>query len=174
MYFIQQGFAQALLALSLLTLLALAVRQDLSEHRISNQLTLAGLVTALLLHSYSGGISGFSSALAGAGIGFACFLPLYLCKGMGAGDVKLMAAAGAFLQPEGAFAAAMVSLASGAVLAVAFLIWRGHQMRTAAATGGDTWNPTSLRKERFPYAVAIAVGVFVTMWARGMLKALIS
>jgi prepilin peptidase CpaA len=178
MYFIQQDFAHALLTISLLVVLALAVRQDLSEHRIANLLTLNGLVAALLLHSYSGGFSGFAGALAGAGVGLACFLPLYLCKGMGAGDVKLMAAAGAFLQPAGAFAAAMVSLASGAVLAVAFLIWRGRQMRTAATTGGvpaadGTFIPTSLSKERFPYAVAIAVGVLVTMWARGMLKALI-
>jgi hypothetical protein len=30
-----------------------------------------------------------------------------------------------------------------------------------------------LRKERFPYAAAIAVGVVVTMWLRGMLEVLI-
>jgi hypothetical protein len=46
-------------------------------------------------------------------------------------------------------------------------------MRTAATAGGPPVvggsTPTQLRKERFPYAVAIAAGVIVTMWARGML-----
>ena len=174
----EQDIANASLALTLLALVALAARQDLKERRIANLLTLTGFVTAVFLHSLSGGAPGFFLALAGAGVGLACFLPLYLCKGMGAGDVKLMSSAGAFLGPVGAFAAAMLSLVCGAVLAVAYLLWRGRELRTAATAGGpqiiggDSM-PAQIRKERFPYAVAIAAGVIVTMWARDMLEVLV-
>ena len=175
MVMLEQNIASASLALALLVLVALAVRQDLTEQRIANLLTLTGLVAAVFLQSLSGGAPGFLFALAGAVVGLACFLPLYFCKGMGAGDVKLMAAAGAFFGPVGAFAAAMISLVAGAVLAVAFLMWRSREMRTAATAGGlqainSGPTPAQHHKERFPYAVAIAVGVIVTMWARGMLE----
>ena len=177
MEILEQEIAQASLALTLLALVALAVRQDLKERRIANQLTITGFVAAVFLQTLSGGSPGFFFALAGAGVGLACFLPLYLCKGMGAGDVKLMAAAGAFFGPLGAFAAAMISLVAGAVLAVAFLMWRSRDLRTPATAGGlqvvGGTTPAQLRKERFPYAVAIAAGVFVTMWSRRMLEVFI-
>jgi prepilin peptidase CpaA len=100
----------------------------LAEHRISNVLTLAGLPAALAAVNL-GGASGFLNALAGAGVGLLCFLPLYLSKGMGAGDVKLMAAAGAFFGPSDAFVAALLSLASGAVLALVILLWAPRDSR---------------------------------------------
>ena len=178
MNMLEQNIAQSLLALTLLALVALAICQDLKERRIANLLTLTGLVAAVFLQSLSGGTPGFFFALAGAGVGLTCFLPLYLCKGMGAGDVKLMAAAGAFFGPVGAFAAAMISLVAGAVLAVCFLFWRARELRTAATAGGPQFaegsTPAQIRKERFPYAVAIAAGVIVTMWARGMLEVFVS
>ncbi len=171
---LEQNFANASLAVTLLVLVALAVRQDLTERRISNVLTLAGLACGVVLQSLAGGATGFLNALAGAGVGLLCFLPLYLSKGMGAGDVKLMAAAGAFFGPADAFIAALLSLASGAVLALVILLWRAHEMRVAAAgvPAGDVGgsNLMRLRKERFPYAAAIAAGVLATMWMRGMLE----
>ena len=175
MEILEQDVADATLALMLLVLVALAVRQDLTERRIANLLSLTGFVAAVFVQSLSVGAPGFFFALAGAGVGLACFLPLYLCKGMGAGDVKLMAAAGAYFGPVAAFAAAMVSLVAGAVLAIGFLLWRSRDLRTAATAGGTQFldegsTPAQLRKERFPYAVAIAVGVIATMWARGMLE----
>ena len=164
------------LSMTLLVMLALAVWQDLAQRRISNVLTLAGLVCAIGMQSIWAGSSGFVNALAGAGVGLICFLPLYLAKGMGAGDVKLMAAAGAFLGPPDALVAALLSLASGALLALVVLLWRTHEIRAAAAgvpasAGGPLL--VQLRKERFPYAAAIAVGVVTTLWITGTLEVLI-
>jgi prepilin peptidase CpaA len=162
-------FLKATLALTLLLVLALAVRQDLLEQRISNELILASLVGGLALQSAMSGGPGFLSALAGAGVGLLCFLPLYLSKGMGAGDVKLMAAAGAFFGPADAFIAALLSLASGALLALVVLAWRALEIRMQVAGAGSA--PVQpLHKERFPYAAAIAIGVVATMGLRGMLK----
>jgi prepilin peptidase CpaA len=175
---LEQDLAQATLALSLLVLVALAVRQDLAEQRISNALTLAGFGCGVALQWASGGSSGILAALAGAGVGFLCFLPLYLSRGMGAGDVKLMAAAGAFFGPMDALLASLLSLAAGAVLGLLVLARRMYQAKTAVAgaTAGSEGGPTlaQFRKERFPYAAAIAVGVVATMWLGGMLEELIS
>jgi prepilin peptidase CpaA len=157
-------------SLTLTLVVALAVRQDLVEHRISNWLTLAALAAGLLIHSVFGGPDGFVHALAGAGVGLVCLLPLYLGKGMGAGDVKLMGAAGAFLGPLNAFVATLLSLVFGAVLAIVVLVWRMIEVRQATAGAPDL---SQVRKERFPYAVAIGLGAIATMWLRGMFDALL-
>ena len=165
-----QDLVNIIASLTLMIVIALAVRQDLLEHRISNLLILAALVAGLSIHSLLGGLDGFVHALAGAGIGLVCLLPLYLGKGMGAGDVKLMAAAGALLGPFNAFVAAVLTLMFGAVLAVAILVWRMIEVRQATAGAPDL---SQVRKERFPYAVAIGLGAIATMWLRGMLEPLL-
>lgn len=176
MAMIDQNFTNSSLSLTLLFVLAMAVRQDLTEQRISNVLTLLGFATALAFQAISGGTSGFLNALAGAGVGMACLLPLYFGKGMGAGDVKLMGAAGAFLGPSGAIVAALLSLASGALLGLVVLVWRAVELKAATAPATGTVNGSivaQLRKQRFPYAAAIAIGVGATMWWSGMLEVLI-
>jgi prepilin peptidase CpaA len=177
MALLEQDLMNAPLSITLLVLLSLAVWQDLSQRRISNALTLVGLACAIGMQAIWAGSSGFLNALAGAGVGLVCFLPLYLAKGMGAGDVKLMAAVGAFMGPADAFVAALLSLASGALLALVVLLWRTHEIRTAAAgaPASAAGSPplAQLRKERFPYAAAIAVGVITTLWLNGTLEVLI-
>lgn len=174
---IEQDFSKAALSLVLLAVIALAVRQDLTERRISNVLTFTGAMAATAIQSMLFGTNGFLNALAGAGVGLACFLPLYLCKGMGAGDVKLMGAAGAFLGPANAFVAALLSLACGAVLGLVVLVWRAIELKGAAVAAPGAPGPASplaqLRTQRFPYAAAIAMGVTATLWWSGMLEDLI-
>lgn len=169
---IEQGPATLLTSLALVLVMALAVRQDLVQHRISNVLTFGALAVGIVIHSALGGTGGLIHAIAGGGVGLACLLPFYLCKGMGAGDVKLMAAAGAFLGPFNAFVAAFLALAFGAVLAIAVVIWRVVESRAAMAGastvpgGAVRTSPitSQIRKERFPYAPAIGLGVLVALW----------
>lgn len=156
----------------LIAVLALAVRQDLASHKISNILTLGTLGAGILLAAWAHGFEGLRNALAGAALGLACLMPLYLAKGMGAGDVKLMAAAGALLGPFNAFVAAMLTLAAGAVLGIAFLAWRIVALRGTSGAVASGPVLTQLGKERFPYAAAIAAGVVATLWLRGLLKPL--
>ena len=162
---------------SILIVLALAVRQDLAHHRISNVLTFGAAAAGVALAWLTHGSDGAMLALAGAALGLACLLPLYLCKGMGAGDVKLMAAAGAFLGPINAFIATLATLAIGGVLAIAVVTWRVVELRSAAVVPGGHGpgfrDALALAgKDRFPYAAAIALGVLATMWMRGLLRPL--
>jgi Flp pilus assembly protein protease CpaA len=64
MAMIDQNFTNSSLSLTLLFVLAMAVRQDLTEQRISNVLTLLGFASALAFQAISGGTSGFLNALA--------------------------------------------------------------------------------------------------------------
>ena len=157
---------------ALIAALTLAVRQDLVTHRISNLLTFGLLGAGLLLAAWTEGFAGLGTAFAGAAIGFACLMPLYLVRGMGAGDVKLMAAAGAILGPFNAFLAAMLTLAAGALLGIALLAWRIIELRSTSGALASGPVIAQMGKERFPYAAAIAVGVIATLWLRGLLQPL--
>jgi prepilin peptidase CpaA len=118
------------------------------------------------------GLGGLGNALAGAAVGLACLMPLYLAKGMGAGDVKLMAGAGAFLGPLNAFLAAMLTLVAGAVLGILLIVFRVVERSRAPSVVASNVGTVQLSGERFPYATAIAAGVFLTLWLRGLLKPL--
>src|SRR5210317_773277 len=85
----------------LIAILGIAILTDLSTHRIPNQLIVLGLSIALICSAAIGGLSGLTASLAGLGVGLALFLPMYACGVMGAGDVKLLGVAGAFLGPHG-------------------------------------------------------------------------
>ena len=167
-------------SVTLLVILAVAVREDLSSHRIPNGLTLGALALGIALQAYGGGLHGFGLSVAGAAAGFASLLPFYLMKGMGAGDVKLMMAAGAFLGPVDAFVAVLLSLIAGAVLAVVIVVWRvanstGVPALSGNGAGGDSKLQSAFSRastEKFPYAAAIAAGVVATMWFRGLLQPL--
>ena len=166
-----QELANYITPVALVLVMALAVRQDLVQHRISNVLTFGTFSAGLATHWTLSGPGGFIYALAGGAVGLACLLPFYLAKGMGAGDVKLMAAAGSFLGPFSALIASATTLVFGAVLAIAIIVWRTLGARTTAVASaaphgagesGDAM--TQVRKERFPYAAAIGLGVMVALW----------
>ena len=76
--------------LLLCMMLVFAVYGDLRNHRISNRLTLVGLIVGLGLQSVEGGLQDLTSGLLGAAIGLACFAPFYFLRAMGAGDLKLV------------------------------------------------------------------------------------
>jgi prepilin peptidase CpaA len=169
-----------LTAALLLLFLAAAVITDLRARIIPNILVLAGALTGILLAGLHPEGIGFLRALGGLAPGLAIFLPLYLLRAMGAGDVKLMAMAGAFLGPAAIVEAALWVLLAGGALALVFALRLGVARRMAAnlremfysaaasvqirslpdfSTGPQT-------AARLPYAVAIALGVAAFLLAR--------
>ena len=84
-------------------LAAVACLADLGWRRIPNVVTFGGAALALVTAAATGGVSAFGLAAGGWLVGLLLFLPLFALGGLGAGDVKLLAALGAWLGPETSF-----------------------------------------------------------------------
>lgn len=108
-----------------------AVWFDVRERRIPNALTVGALGLALVLRATLGA-GELVAGLTGAAIGFGLALPFFLVGGLGGGDVKLLAAMGAFLGPGRIWFALLVMALVGGVMAV-FVIARNRAFRDTAA-----------------------------------------
>src|SRR6266571_8113268 len=84
----------------LIALVAAAAWSDLRTGRIPNWITAPGAALGFILQVWYGGLHAALASLAGAGLGLAIFLVLYIAAGMGPGDVKLFGAVGAFMGPQ--------------------------------------------------------------------------
>jgi prepilin peptidase CpaA len=99
---------------------------DLWKFKVYNVVTVPLLVSGLIYHSLVGGMGGFQGSLLGALFGFAVLLAFYVMGGMGAGDVKLMAAIGAWLGLPTTFHLFIASsLAAGVYSVILVVVGRG-------------------------------------------------
>jgi prepilin peptidase CpaA len=163
----------------LCVLLGYAVRCDISEHRIPNWLVAAILAGGLLGQVVTQGAMGIVYGLGGLATGLMFFLPFYARGGMGAGDVKLMAAVGAFLGPLGALMASALTLIAGLVLVIVGFKLRNVivQMRLSRIVG-ERMPPIGASvlfvekngATRIPYAPAIAMGTACALWQLGYIS----
>lgn len=149
---------------------------DVRERRIPNLITGPAILAALALHAVSGGWSGLAgSALAGL-ISSAIFLVFFLAGGMGAGDVKLMAAVACFVGLGSLQTVLVSTVVAGAILALAVGVRSGRlreTLRNVAALlqhHGERGlrphpdlNLTNSRTLRLPFALPIAAGCLFTL-----------
>lgn len=142
----------------LLLLVVAAAINDLSSRRIPNRLLLGGLAGALVLHAASPNPGpALLSSLGGAITGLLIFMPFYLVRGMAAGDVKMMAAVGAFTGPAVALQVAILAWCAGGIMAVAFLLYRGR-LGLALTNMWRIVKPALLRLPAAPAAARESVG----------------
>jgi prepilin peptidase CpaA len=163
----------------LCVLLGYAVRCDISEHRIPNWLVAAILAGGLLGQVVTQGAMGIVYGLGGLATGLMFFLPFYARGGMGAGDVKLMAAVGALLGPLGALMAGALTLIAGLALVIVGFKLRNviDQMRLSRIVG-ERMPPIGASvlfvekngATRIPYAPAIATGTACALWQLGYIS----
>ena len=120
----------------LVTLTALAgCLHDLSSRRIPNYLTFGSAALALVYALATTGWSGVGIGLGGWALGVALFIPFFLLRGMGAGDVKLAALIGATFGLERFLAPLMVGVILGGAVALVLVIARGRGARSKFAYG---------------------------------------
>jgi prepilin peptidase CpaA len=150
---------------------------DIRSTRIPNVLTFGAAGAGLLFQTFAPGGAGFASALAGWLVGAAIFFIPFALRGIGAGDIKLMAALGTWIGPAAIFWTGLYAGAVGAVLALAVALSRGY-LRTAlsnvwlllchwSVVGVRPLPELSLETSRGPrlaFAVPIFVGLMVTVW----------
>lgn len=123
------GFEQPVLA-ALVPAMLFASWNDYRRHRVPNWLNLSILLTGFGVSTWLGGWDGFVASLGGAAVGFASLFALWMMRAMGAGDVKFMAAVGAWLGPAMAFQAVIVGAVVGGILAVAVILYRRSFIQT--------------------------------------------
>lgn len=163
---------QIVLLLLLAAHLAGAVYWDIRERRVPNKVVLSGLLTAFVFHTLASGLPGLGAAFAGALTGLLVLLPVNLLRLTGAGDVKLMAMAGAFgASAQTALWMVLYTLLAGGVLVILYAtigrVWGKlfnnlfimTVLGPSELDGRGTGDVNKLQPAaRLPYAVAIACG----------------
>ena len=133
----------------LLVLSALSVGAcawDLRTRRIPDWLTVPVAVAGLVLALAEGGWSSGGWSLVGLLVGAVVFLPFVALGYMGAGDMKLMAAAGALLGPLGVVRGVLTGAILGGLWALGWLAMKRD------------------RKAALPYAPPLAAGILIAFF----------
>jgi len=162
---------------SLLVYVSMVALVDMRTHRIPNALSAAAAVLGLILQASLNGVPGLVSAVTGAAIGLALFLPFYALRAFSAGDVKAMATVGIFLGAEVTLLAVAFTLIAGAIIGlIVLLITSGASSALYRLVGVAAAPLSSLRRgqdagssprQRFAYGGAIAAGTLATLVTSG-------
>ncbi len=116
------GVAEMAIRGGVIALLLTGAVYDVRQRRIPNALTLGGALVGLLVNLVLNGRPGALASLEGWGLGVLLLLLPFVMRGIGGGDVKLLAAAGAWGGPTYVFTTALVAAFAGAVLAIGVLV----------------------------------------------------
>lgn len=107
----------------------IAAATDLWKFKVYNALTLPALVAGLIISAWLGGFEGFKASLLGAGLGFGTLVVFFVLGGVGAGDVKLMTAIGAWIGPALTFQVFLAAALAAGVYALILLFVQGGAAR---------------------------------------------
>ena len=150
----------------------IALYLDLKCQRIPNQLCMLTLITGFIVQGYFFGWSGLFTAFVGAGLAFVLLFPAFYFRLLGAGDVKLMVAIGAFLEVKLLLWSIIYAIIAGAItsifLALYKLGWKAfaevllHYLRCLYLLQFIRASNQDFLTMKVPYAPALALG---WLWA---------
>jgi prepilin peptidase CpaA len=159
----------------LLVSLAIAVYTDITRHKIYNWLTFPTLVLGLLFAFVRGGGYGLLDCFASFIFAFAIAFILYITKGIYGGDVKLIAAIGAWVGKALVIKTLLNIFLAGAVLSILYTIKNGTFLATMAKVkrffialfvpgmSAQAEVQESLN-EYVPYGIAISAGTALSLF----------
>jgi prepilin peptidase CpaA len=154
---------------------------DLLTRRIPNWITFSGAALGLAAQIYLSGLVGGLHSLLGMGIALLLFLPIYVFQYMGAGDVKLLMAVGAWFNGVAVFYIAVGAILVGAVFAFFEIVFRGRLLAVAKNTFSflrsvfvpglvvEKLKVDESRKFAFGICIAIATALFIYLRHEGKL-----
>lgn len=107
---------------------------DVLSSRVPNFITFPLALIGIGFHTIADSGNGILFSLEGLGLGLALLLGFYMYGGMGAGDVKLLAAFGAVIGPMNVFVGFLLASLLGGLYAVAVMFWHLGLAQTAERT----------------------------------------
>lgn len=157
--------------------LLIAFITDMRHQTISNWLTGTSFAAGVLYHGLAGGLGaqGWLYTTAGAAAGFLPLLILYAFGGIGAGDVKLFGALGAWIGTAMIAQLMMYSILYAGAFGVLLLLFnRAFAKRVAAlmiiaypgAARTFSWFDWAKSGKSFPFMVAVLPAA-ITLWMIG-------
>jgi prepilin peptidase CpaA len=168
-----------LIVVALVTLVAATT--DIWKYKVYNWLTFPTLICGLIYWLFAAGLSGVGMSFAGLIVGFGSLVVFYALGGVGAGDVKLLAAIGAWLGPlitmnvllgsafaAGLYAIGLMVLRGGLVKAIVemTILWqrlvRPTEWTRPSARVESVVLMSDRRRRLVPFAAMICVGFFAT------------
>jgi prepilin peptidase CpaA len=157
-------------------LILAAFYTDLKTMTIPNLLTVSFLAGGCLFALLSDGWNGLLLSLGGAAAGFIPLLVLHLAKGIGAGDVKLFAAIGAWIGTMAVLQLMMYAILYAGLVGLLLLVFNRPFARRVTAglatltslplgsrLGASPWFTWAKSGRTFPFMLAVAPGA-ITMW----------
>jgi prepilin peptidase CpaA len=175
---IEGPLLQGVSAFAFATMLAMACVADLRTRRIPNALVLVTFALGMAQSIVHFGVwQGGGRAAAGMLTGLAIWLPFWLLRMMGGGDVKLFAAGAAWLGVSGAVEGALLAGLCGGVLSLAYMLYQHGLSYTIVRVSHGMQQPSTLREassakwsQRMPYALAMSAGLALAAWRPGLLQ----
>jgi len=110
-----------------LTLLSGAVFTDLYKDRIYNLWLIPGLLVGIITAAL-GGLESLLAAMTAIAFSFVILLPVYLFKGIAAGDVKLFMTAASFMSVQDTFSCIILSFLIAGIISI-FIIFLKRKSR---------------------------------------------
>ncbi|GGG04823.1 A24 family peptidase [Paenibacillus abyssi] len=157
-----------------LIVLGVAFWHDVKSMIIPNWLTASACAAAWIYSVFTGGVEGVLKVLLGTAIGLLPMLFLYVLKGIGAGDVKLFAALGAWIGAELIFQLFIYSVLIAGMIGVVFMVvYRPFFQRVftmilssvlPAAAGRMGFPRVWQQGTKFPFMLAVAPGAAVAWY----------
>lgn len=157
---------------------------DILYRRIPNWLVLPCWIAGFAVNAALAGWAGLTAAALGFVLAMVVYFPLYLLRGMGAGDVKLMAAIGALVGPTAWLIIFIFSGLVGGVVAIFVMLVHRRFGKTLRNLGYILWEMVHLRAPhkcdeelsidsprsfRLPHGAVIALGCLGFLGARSLL-----
>ena len=152
--------------LAVMILLLLAFATDIRKQIIPNRITLSFFVIGVIYQYLAFGIIGLTASLIGAASGFLPLLLLHVMKGIGAGDVKLFGAIGAWLGWLITLQLLMYSILFAGLIGIILLAARVAWIRSVIRSLGQLFPLTrgrsfsvstgQGRRQNFPFMLAVA------------------
>ncbi len=160
--------------LTALSFVAACVIADLRDRRIPNLLSLPTLALGMIINLVYFGVSGLCDSIGGLAIATLVLLGPFATGGIGAGDVKMMAAVGALLGARLGFISLVAGLAIGGLVMMVHLARIGRLAEKLRATWTMALSaylthslqplvrsPEDSATVALPYSVPLAVGTMI-------------